>query len=108
MLVQTSSLSVNTVTVLLPLLLQNLLIFMTHPRHFLALGSAADWRPWCVDQEALFLRFHWDLEYDRRDQNQDLPGGSVINILPSIAGGTGLIPGPGTKFPHAAGCGKKS
>ena len=40
---------------LLPLLLQNLFIFMTHPRHFLALGSAADWLPWCVDQEALFL-----------------------------------------------------
>ena len=32
----------------------------------------------------------------------------MIKILSSSAGGTGLIPGQGTKIPHAAGCGQKS
>ena len=35
------------------------------------------------------------------------PGGPVVMTLPSSAGGTGLIPGWGTKIPHATGCGQK-
>ena len=30
------------------------------------------------------------------------PGGPVVNTVSSNAGGTGLIPGQGTKIPHAA------
>ena len=33
----------------------------------------------------------------------DFPGGPVVQNLPSNAGDTGLIPGRGTKIPHAAG-----
>ena len=32
---------------------------------------------------------------------RDLPGGPVVEKLPSNAGDTGSIPGQGTKFPHA-------
>ena len=31
----------------------------------------------------------------------DFPGGSVVKNLPSNAGDAGLIPGQGTKIPHA-------
>lgn len=31
----------------------------------------------------------------------DLPGGLVVKRLPCNAGDTGLIPGQGTKIPHA-------
>ena len=31
-----------------------------------------------------------------------LPGSSVVKTLPSKAGGMGLIPGQGTKIPHAS------
>ena len=34
---------------------------------------------------------------------RDFPGGPVIKNLPSDAGDMGLIPGQGTKIPHAAG-----
>ena len=34
---------------------------------------------------------------------QDFPGGSVVEILPSNVGAVGLIPGRGTKIPHALG-----
>ena len=37
----------------------------------------------------------------------DLPGGPVVKTPPSSAGDWGLIPGEGTKIPHAAGCGQK-
>ena len=37
-------------------------------------------------------KYHWDF-----------PGGPVIKSLPSNAGGAGLIPGWGTKIPHAMG-----
>ena len=33
----------------------------------------------------------------------DFPGGHVVKNLPSNARGTGLIPGQGTKIPHAMG-----
>ena len=33
----------------------------------------------------------------------DFPGGPVDKNLPTIAGDTGLIPGRGTKIPHAKG-----
>ena len=34
---------------------------------------------------------------------RDFPGGPVVKNLPSNAGNAGLIPGRGTKIPHAAG-----
>ena len=34
---------------------------------------------------------------------RDLPGGSVVKNPPSNAGDSGLIPGQGTKIPHAKG-----
>ena len=34
---------------------------------------------------------------------RDFPGGPVVKNLPSNAGNTGLIPGPGSKIPHATG-----
>ena len=33
--------------------------------------------------------------------SRDFPGGSVVKNLPCNAGDTGLIPGWGTKIPHA-------
>ena len=33
----------------------------------------------------------------------DFPGGPVVKNLPPNAGDRGLIPGRGTKIPHAAG-----
>ena len=36
-------------------------------------------------------------------QARDFPGGPVVKNLPSNAGDTGLIPGRGTKIPHAMG-----
>ena len=33
----------------------------------------------------------------------DFPGGPVVKNPPSSAGNAGLIPGQGTKIPHAAG-----
>ena len=38
-----------------------------------------------------------------RDRHRDFPGGPVVETLPSNAGGVGLIPGRGTKIPHASG-----
>ena len=38
---------------------------------------------------------------------RDFPGGPVVKIPPSNTVGAGLIPGWGTKAPHAAGCGQK-
>ena len=35
--------------------------------------------------------------------SRDFPGGPVVKNLPSNAGDAGLIPGQGTKIPHAAG-----
>ena len=34
----------------------------------------------------------------------NFPDGPVVKTLPSNVGGTGLIPGGGTKVPHAMGC----
>ena len=34
---------------------------------------------------------------------RDFPGGPVVKNLPSNAGDAGLIPGWGTKIPHAVG-----
>ena len=35
--------------------------------------------------------------------SRDFPGGSVVRTSPSSAGGSGSIPGGGTKIPHATG-----
>ena len=35
------------------------------------------------------------------------PGGPVVKILPPNAKGSGLVPGPGTKIPHAVECSQK-
>ena len=32
----------------------------------------------------------------------DFPGGPVVKTSPSTAGGTGSIPGQGTKIPHVS------
>ena len=37
------------------------------------------------------------------EEGRDFPGGPVVKSLPSNAGDTGLIPGQGTKVPHATG-----
>ena len=37
----------------------------------------------------------------RGKQHKDFPGGSMMKNLPYNAGDTGLIPGRGTKIPHA-------
>ena len=37
------------------------------------------------------------------EEGRDFPGGPVVKKLPSSAGDTGLIPGQGTKIPHAVG-----
>ena len=34
--------------------------------------------------------------------DRDFPGGPVVKTPPSNEGGTGSIPGRGTKIPHAA------
>ena len=39
--------------------------------------------------------------------SSDFPGGPVVKILPSNVGGTGSIPGQGTKIPHAARCSQR-
>ena len=36
-------------------------------------------------------------------KGRDFPGGPVVKNPPSNAGDSGLIPGRGTKIPHAAG-----
>ena len=38
---------------------------------------------------------------DLNSECQDFPGGPVVKNLPCSAGDTGLIPGWGTKSPHA-------
>ena len=35
------------------------------------------------------------------ERGRDFPGGPVVKISPSNAGGAGLIPGQGAKIPHA-------
>ena len=39
--------------------------------------------------------------------NRNLPGGPVVKTPVSNASGAGLIPGQGTKVPHATGYGQK-
>ena len=36
-------------------------------------------------------------------KKQGFPGGTLVKNLPSNAGDAGLIPGQGTKIPHATG-----
>ena len=38
-----------------------------------------------------------------KDNGRDVPGGPVVKNLPSNARDMSLIPGRGTKIPHAAG-----
>ena len=37
----------------------------------------------------------------KKKDTRDFFGGPMVNTLPSNAGGVVLIPGPGTKIPHA-------
>ena len=39
----------------------------------------------------------------KRNEIRDFPGGPMVKNLPSNAGDVGLIPGQGTKIPHATG-----
>ena len=39
----------------------------------------------------------------KRKESEDFPSGPVVKNLPSSGGNTGLIPGQGTKLPHAMG-----
>ena len=39
----------------------------------------------------------------KKKKKRDFPGGPVVKNPPSSAGDAGLIPGWGTKIPHAAG-----
>ena len=43
----------------------------------------------------------------KKISERDFPGGPVVKAPPSNVGGTGLIPGQGTKVPHAMGCSQK-
>ena len=43
------------------------------------------------------------MQSDYKNQVKDFPSGSVVKNLPSNAGDKGLIPGRGTKIPHALG-----
>ena len=38
-----------------------------------------------------------------KDNQKDFPGGPMVKNLPSNVGDMGLIPGQGTKIPHALG-----
>ena len=38
---------------------------------------------------------------DKKELNRDFPGGPVVKNPPFNAGDVGLIPGQGTKIPHA-------
>ena len=44
----------------------------------------------------------------KNQKAQDFPGGPVLKNLPSNAGDVGLIPGKGTKIPHAVGSTKET
>ena len=39
----------------------------------------------------------------KKNEDRDFPGGPMVKNPPSKAGDTGLIPGWGTKIPHAMG-----
>ena len=42
------------------------------------------------------------LSFYLKELDRDFPGGPVVENSPCSAGDTGLIPGQGTKIPHAA------
>ena len=52
-------------------------------------------RYWCLKGPSKKRMIRWSL-------SGDLPGGPVVKNLPCSSGGVGLIPGQGTKIPHAA------
>ena len=39
---------------------------------------------------------------NKNPADDDFPGSAMVKTLPSNAGGAGLIPGQGTKIPHAS------
>ena len=42
-------------------------------------------------------------EISQKEKDRDFPSGPVVKNLPSNAGDVDLIPGQGTKIPHATG-----
>ena len=44
-----------------------------------------------------------NLDSTWKSETRDFPGGPVVKNLPSNVGDAGLIPGRGTKIPHAVG-----
>ena len=60
----------------------------------------------------MILTYSQDLETSRQASCQKInggfPGGPVVKNPPANAGDTDLIPGFGTKIPHAAWCGQKN
>ena len=59
-----------------------------------------------LTKQTLGFPLLWCLKYIYLFQTvsiRDFPGGPVVKNPPSNAGDTGLIPGQGTKIPHAKG-----
>ena len=59
-----------------------------------------------MDRGAWRATVHGVTELDMPETNT-FPGGLVVRTLPSSARGADLVPGRGTKIPHATGCGQK-
>ena len=43
-----------------------------------------------------------NIHVNKNPAGDDFPGSPMVKTLPSNAGGAGLIPGQGTKIPHAS------
>ena len=43
-----------------------------------------------------------NIHVNKNPADDDFPGSAMVKTLPSKAGGAGLIPGQGTKIPHAS------
>ena len=55
--------------------------------------------------ESQRVGYNWATKHSQNIA-RDFPGGIVVKTLPPNAGGTGSIPGWGTKVSHASGCGQ--
>ena len=56
-----------------------------------------------IFDKGLVCRIHKEiLQFDIKRWHKDFPGSSVVKTCTSTAGGTGLIPGQGTKILQAA------
>ena len=58
---------------------------------------------WNVLQERSHTRRGHKTSFNKLKRTGDFSGGPAVKNPPSNAGGAGLIPGQGTKIPHAAG-----